>query len=266
VAEYFYEGTAQEVWDLQNDFPNVSPPWRSAFYEWETPPTINSEEFGVQKRQPMKFAALVTAEQIPSNVNQIPFPFRDGVRTLTGAGWFIRGRLFTDNAPLQMAPAFGGVVDRGGHFMGIGDKPAMIYGVANSVMEKLTSDEQISEATKTVQGLLFPVWLAVSFLHCRNVGLTSREPSGKAKKRHTRKGWSIVWKTLEIHSIKKTISESAGDGTGLKQRLHICRGHFKDFAEGRGLFGKYHGTYWWADQVRGNRESGVVAKDYRVVP
>jgi hypothetical protein len=51
---------------------------------------------------------------------------------------------------------------------------------------------------------------------------------------------------------------------GLVHALHICRGHFKTFTEDAPLFGKRVGTYWWASQVRGKAEEGVVEKDYRV--
>ena len=37
----------------------------------------------------------------------------------------------------------------------------------------------------------------------------------------------------------------AKDPAGLKRALHICRGHFKDYREGRGLFAKTHGIWWW---------------------
>ena len=55
-----------------------------------------------------------------------------------------------------------------------------------------------------------------------------------------------------------------GRGGGLKQALHICRGHFKDYRDGRGLFGKHKGLYWWEQNVRGSIEQGVHIKDYRV--
>ena len=59
-------------------------------------------------------------------------------------------------------------------------------------------------------------------------------------------------------------TEGQSQSTGIKQGLHICRGHFKDYTRGRGLFGRFKGLYWWDSQVRGTAEKGIVVKDYRV--
>lgn len=37
----------------------------------------------------------------------------------------------------------------------------------------------------------------------------------------------------------------------------------KDYRQ-RGLFGKYHGLYWWDSHLRGASSAGQVIKDYRV--
>jgi len=46
-------------------------------------------------------------------------------------------------------------------------------------------------------------------------------------------------------------------------RVHMCRGHFKEYTEDHRLFGKYTGLYWWQPYVRGQKE-GIVIKDYEV--
>jgi hypothetical protein len=51
---------------------------------------------------------------------------------------------------------------------------------------------------------------------------------------------------------------------GLRHALHICRGHFKTYTADAPLFGTVTGTYWWADQVHGSADLGVVDKDYRL--
>lgn len=50
-----------------------------------------------------------------------------------------------------------------------------------------------------------------------------------------------------------------------QKRLHLVRGHFADYTEGSGLFGKLHGKYYIAPHVRGSVARGIVTKDYRVV-
>jgi hypothetical protein len=64
----------------------------------------------------------------------------------------------------------------------------------------------------------------------------------------------------------KKVLETEGDiqHNGIAKALHICRGHFKDYRNSAGLFGKYKGLYWWDMHTRGTEKAGVVIKDYRV--
>lgn len=75
----------------------------------------------------------------------------------------------------------------------------------------------------------------------------------------------INWKTLRIEPVKEILKTKGGiDSNGLKKALHICRGHFKDYTNGGGLFGKYTGLYWWEMHTRGDSKQGAVMKDYAV--
>jgi hypothetical protein len=46
--------------------------------------------------------------------------------------------------------------------------------------------------------------------------------------------------------------------------MHICRGHFKDYREGRGLFGKYHQLVWHPSLVRGTKGDKPAAREIEV--
>lgn len=46
--------------------------------------------------------------------------------------------------------------------------------------------------------------------------------------------------------------------------LHIRRGHFKDYRQGAGLFGKVKGLFWWDMSAAGGMHAGVVIKEYAV--
>jgi hypothetical protein len=112
---------------------------------------------------------------------------------------------------------------------------------------------------------MVPCFLAISFMHCKNVSLISntprRSPSGRNKH-----GPRITYKTLEIEPMKKILQvEGQSEITGIKKALHICRGHFKDYRK-NGLFGRNKNIYWWDSQVRGNISQGLVSKDYSVNP
>jgi len=110
--------------------------------------------------------------------------------------------------------------------------------------------------------------LTLSFMNCSNVKLqTVRDGVDLIGDRPIVEHDPVTKiYTLTIEPIKKIIA-SKGGGTGplTPRALHICRGHFKDFSHGRGLFGKYKGIYWYPSTVRGNKKYGEVIKDYKVL-
>jgi hypothetical protein len=128
--------------------------------------------------------------------------------------------------------------------------------------------------------------LTLSFLHCKNVSLDRKEDAPEraprkyltnAQRRRLKKQQqllkrptpspdpAITYHVLNIEPMKTVLrTEGQVEKQGLKRALHICRGHFAHYEQGKGLFGKYHGTYWRASHVRGSTEQGVRVKDYRV--
>lgn len=117
-----------------------------------------------------------------------------------------------------------------------------------------------------------PSLLAICFLHCSNVTVVEHDPlvsrqMRRQSQRREQKGLPpfIKFHTLEITALQKVLSEQGGvERNGMAMALHLCRGHFKDFRQGPGLFGKHRGLYWWDSQARGNIEKGQILKDYRV--
>ena len=116
-----------------------------------------------------------------------------------------------------------------------------------------------------LESIKLPIWLTFSFMHCKNVELVTRNPKYVARMERKKRRIDI-YKTLIIDPKKASKKyEDPGEKTGEKRRLHICRGHFKDFTEGPGLFGKYHGIYWVPSHTRGDNKLGTVYKDYEVL-
>jgi hypothetical protein len=70
--------------------------------------------------------------------------------------------------------------------------------------------------------------------------------------------------TLDIPGASSYKNSVNGADDAQRKRLHIVRGHFADYSEGGGLFGKLHGRYYIAPHVRGSAERGTVTKDYNV--
>jgi hypothetical protein len=46
--------------------------------------------------------------------------------------------------------------------------------------------------------------------------------------------------------------------------MHICRGHFRDYREGKGLFGKYKQLVWTPMTVRGTRGKDAPAREIEI--
>ena len=113
----------------------------------------------------------------------------------------------------------------------------------------------------------FPYLYAISLLHCKNVDLEEAQfPRSTMRRAKQREVPDVVFKQLHVRPMGAPATEhkpSSAD-TYQKKRLHICRGHFKDYRKGAGLFGRYPGLYWWAQQLRGELDQGIVIKDYIV--
>ncbi len=121
--------------------------------------------------------------------------------------------------------------------------------------------------TKQMSSFIYPAFLALSFLHCKNVALDANEPPLKPSRKHQRNHGRPLTKyyTLEIEPMRQTLkTEGKSDEVGVRRALHICRGHFATYTPDKPLFGKVTGTFWRDAHVRGSKKHGEVVKDYRV--
>lgn len=254
VAKYIFSNSNKGFVEFtERDFPNIAPVFDDVFIEWSTPVRIYRGD-GVFDHHPEYKDTFV------------------GVHVMSERH---------DNEWLCLAVVYA-AADRKAHLTGwmsfsvnsdgtIKDSSRMT--ITQSVFEKSVkiyaglSEHEIARII-TAQ-TVFPAFMTLSFMHCKNVVIENRQPppavSRKYAKRHGRK--PIRYKVLEIEPMKNVLKSSGGiESVGLRQAMHICRGHFKDFSKGNGLFGKYNGMYWWESQVRGSQTRGVVVKDYSVNP
>lgn len=118
-----------------------------------------------------------------------------------------------------------------------------------------------------VDNIMSPHLFAIALMHCKNVSLRENALTEKQRRSLAKKGRRkelVRWHVLEIEPMKQVLrTEGKSESLGLKQALHICRGHFKDYRQS-GLFGKVKGIFWWDSTVRGSSKEGVVVKDYSV--
>lgn len=124
----------------------------------------------------------------------------------------------------------------------------------------------IDKATPSL-GFSSVIIMALNFLHCKNVSLNENNIPMKLIKARKKRNRPFLQRyyTLEIESMRKVLNEAGAAETGIKHALHICRGHFKTY-DGKGLFGKYKGTFWFPSHVRGDIATGIVEKDYNINP
>lgn len=120
---------------------------------------------------------------------------------------------------------------------------------------RLLAEQQFIDTLKILQ-----------LLNCKNVelrtaGISKTKPS-KGKGNETNKG--IEWKTLFISAPGKTANASPSSGETCMTRSHVVRGHFADYRNGAGLFGKYKGLFWVTPHVKGNPEIGAINKQYAI--
>lgn len=127
----------------------------------------------------------------------------------------------------------------------------------------------VQEARLSLAPLLHTALLTISFLHCRNVLLQEVRPprrplSNQQRRRGERARTPLSYHVLDIRPMREVLrTQGQQERVGTRRALHICRGHFAHYRE-RGLFGKYRGTFWRPQHVRGDAEQGVRVKDYRV--
>jgi hypothetical protein len=257
VADYYFRGTGQEYWDLTRDFPNLAPPYEVFWTEHKMPQTIHSDSYGDTSmsdtlgRHARMGVLWLAAEASGCKADgEIP----------ENAKWVLCAEMFTDydvRGKEIEGPA--------GTWFLLVDKEGVLIGTPHM---QCYADPQFNEALTLHMTLLHPALLAVSFLHCKNVKVVDQETPGPlAKKYHARTGvWPRPFHTLEIEPLKQILRTQGGAGTtnGIAKAMHICRGHFKDYREGRGLFGKYKQLVWQPSVIRGTKGKEAAPREVRI--
>jgi hypothetical protein len=256
VADYYYVGTGQEYWSLERDFPNLAPPYECFWAEHRLTRRIHSDTKGdtdmssVLGKEARLGAVFMAIDPQDAQGKDIP----ENARWLYWADIFIQ----YDHVHGERAHGPHGAilfaVDAEGHILGA---PQMQnYAPAGS-----------DEVMKSLMTWLHPALLAICFLHCKNVTVTDESvPKPLARKHHARTGqWPTAYKTLVIEPLKQILRHEGRSGeVGLAKAMHICRGHFRDYREGKGLFGKYKQLVWTPMTVRGTRGKDAPAREIEI--
>lgn len=255
VQDYLIQhyNVGDEIDSLQ-DFPNCTPPWDESVFLWK----YNGVSTAVL------VSALTVDDFIAPKTGAVPeeTTWKDYIK------WVVDCFLFT--SPFNESSFFGHVrlfLDGRGHFITGHEGRTLRCQVERGRGYSLEGQTSNDVVANQILSYMTPVFLGISFCHCKNVALQKHDlphrlARARIKKNHT---FGMSYYTLDIKPMTTVLADSAQPGTSLQKRLYICRGHFKDYRQGGGLFGKQKGLYWWDMTVRGNAKQGVIAKDYRVI-
>jgi len=132
---------------------------------------------------------------------------------------------------------------------------------------KLLTTHELRDYCKQIQSeaSIFNAFLCL--LDCKNISAETVHPPDRLNKSRTRKGKLPLYEynvlNLVLPGTKQRSKSSAHATLENLHRVHLCRGHFKEYTTDRPLFGKHTGRYWWQPIVRG-KGTGLIVKDYHV--
>jgi hypothetical protein len=254
VADYYY-ASDQEYWDLRKDFPNLAPPYPAFWCESKMARKIHSKECG-----DTDMAAFIPHGRIGALIHGLDPKGCVGEGIPENTKWILWCELFIDYGERD-ATVTG---PHGSMFMCVDAEGAII---GTPWTQSLASDKDTAYV-RAYHTFLHPAYLAMSFLHCKNVTVVDQAvPKPLAKKYAARHGVQPTrYKTLVIEPLKKILKHEGGahEHRNIQKALHICRGHFRDYREGRGLFGKYHQLVWTPSIVRGSKGKEAPPREIEV--
>lgn len=252
VADYYFTGTDQENWDLEKHFPNLAPPFEMFWMEHKLPKKIVSELgdqsidyvngragvliFGTERQN-------ITGDGMPENIK-----------------WVLSMELFIDYGLRH-----DGVVEgpHGTFWIGVDQNGVIV----DCPWMHNFADPSNTAIVHALFGWTHPALLGVCFMHCKNVTVENEPMHPKhAKEVRKRHGIEPVkFRRLIIEPLKQILRrEGNSDTKGVPHAMHICRGHFKDYREGKGLFGKYHKIVWQPQVVRGSKGTKLAPREMEI--
>lgn len=259
VSDY-YSFSPQSDWKVNEDLPSCMPPFDSFAMEYKLPDQVNENG---------KWRPCHEVERNMQLCNIVCTHSEDETtKTVVILTWTLKDQKYLRAAPFSVIYK---VDKKTGQML-----PLDTDTNGNQNWYKIFMNDEMMAAYKNFSqkekedmlNFTKPLLLAMSFMNCRNVTtVTHREAIDSKTRRRQGKPPLVKVYTLKIDAIKRMIGTHSGNDDVLtKNAFHICRGHFKDFSHGQGLFGKYKGRYWWPMTTRGSKEAGEVVKDYAVKP
>lgn len=107
------------------------------------------------------------------------------------------------------------------------------------------------------------VCIGLSFMHVKGARIEAPQHVSRQARRQWERSKQQV-KVLRLEPLERVMREHAEAEAQQHRRIHLVRGHFKDFSQGSGVGGnpKARGLYWSPPHIRGDKALGIVAKQY----
>jgi hypothetical protein len=271
-ADYFYENCKDwpdnnNVIHVENRFPCVSPPWPITWYEWDMKKPGNTSTV---------LGCLLAGRNIDPEVSAeiaLESFIADTKKKLIDSGR-IEGEhkeaLYVPSTPVKWFCGGSCYMGSKSNYPPGSIVPQIVGYCCDRNGQMPEGGYVVFDTYQLLWDLLYlgPIWMATTFLHCKNTEVIDSPPHPeRLQKARIKRGKEPLfqYKTLNVGFAKKIIETTRQNKEPVFHKaLHICRGHFKDFSNGRGLFGKYKGLYWWDMHARGSEKEGIIFKDYKV--
>jgi hypothetical protein len=292
ASDWFYEGSEQEYWDFREDFPCVALPFDYTWMEFRAPKAVNS----LGKKTPLpacidSIGCFCSRMEIPEHLskkvieedllrNLVLAAAKASQTPLSGHIHSVEESKKNNQAALDAGRSVRWVnfwklycSDNRNRLFYLGVIFAYVDPAGQFVSENyiaLGTQERIVVGDRALSfdcvPMLQPFLFATSLMHAKNVSLESNPLPEHVARRRTKEGKrAITFKVLQINPIRQQANkERDSNEQSAKRAMHIVRGHFKDYREGAGLFGKLKGLYWWDMHVAGDAANGQVVKDYAI--
>lgn len=259
VSDYYWKIEDRIL--LHSDYPNIAPPFEDMFFEWRSPNEVKHNG-AVTKMEdndlPDIYGARVLSYKTPENMKSGLWETSEWFMSICVIGYSKRDGEIRSPDFYALVSARSDGSPNENCMMILLDQRGEPYVPSKESVRRESASRELGEFISTIS----PVFMALSFMHCKNVEMIKSPALPLTRKRRNKP--RARYYTLKIEPMRKVMKSDGNlDSKGLKHALHVCRGHFKDYRE-TGLFGKNKGLYWWESHIRGSSSSGVVVKDYKV--
>jgi hypothetical protein len=280
IADWYFEESEIYEFDMRTQFPSVVAPFPVMFLEYRIP--LKWKIYDEKKKEfviidaPHQehdwFGMLIVQDKLPDNyTGDSPYE-GDVLRDVYSAihesgGIFPKFKQHTflyvgDQESVKLACWFQNYVDQAGKMMG---GPA--FDLNPAMRHADTKDSDVYSTITRCYG--YPVYFALSLMTCKNVQMRELGISGKDRRQAARDGTSpLGYREIVIDPMRKSIrSGEHGNGNSVMTAMRIAAGHWKDYTQGNGLFGRLHGRFWWDDYLKVQDEKVLSQiRSYRFKP